>query len=105
MSRLALNRITQLIESVCQMIRDVCKIRTNSAKDCYSIAGGCHPLMTQRERAATMTALFIRNCAIVARPTDVRPSTRVASRLHLKCSDHCCIRGLNSGTTSPVSES
>jgi len=52
-----------------------------------------------------MTGLFIRNAAIVARPTGVCPSTRVASKLQAKCSDHCCALGLNKGTISPVSGS
>jgi len=35
-------------------------------KDYDSLVGGCQPLVTQRERAAMMAGLFIRNVAIVA---------------------------------------
>jgi hypothetical protein len=38
-------------------------------KDYDSLVGGCQPLITQSERAATMTGLFIRNAAIVVRPS------------------------------------
>jgi hypothetical protein len=38
-------------------------------KDYDSLVEGCHPLVTQRERAATITGLFIRNAAIVVRPS------------------------------------
>jgi hypothetical protein len=37
-------------------------------KDYDSLVEGCHSLVTQRERAATITGLFIPNAAIAACP-------------------------------------
>ena len=55
-----------------------------SARECRCLgnrrahsSGGCQPILTQRRRASTITALFIFKAMTVARPMAVKPITCV----------------------------
>lgn len=48
----------------------------------FQLSGGCHPIVNQRLRVATMTALFIRKAITVVRPIAVKPSIAEASLFH-----------------------
>jgi hypothetical protein len=63
--------------------------------------GGCQPAFTQFLRTITAKLLFNRNASIVARPQAVIPIISVPFELQLKCSFHCCLRGLNKEIVSP----
>lgn len=67
--------------------------------------GGCHPASTQIARERARNSLFNDKAAIVARPTAVLPIIMTAVSSQVKCSSHNCVRGLNRGTTCPVSAS
>jgi hypothetical protein len=67
--------------------------------------GGCFPSKTQSRRNLTHFGSFNFRASTVARPQEVRPMMRVPSLLQRKCLSHFCLRGLNKGTTCPVSGS
>jgi hypothetical protein len=72
---------------------------------CYTLnCGGWQWVLTHNAPASTSRSWFIRNRSTVALPVGVKPCTRRAFSIDMKCSCQHCERGLNKGNVAPVTE-